>query len=114
MDPSTETTNSRRSLVLGHGRKHRILTSVNYQHSTFVDRDPTCQPDILVDVRLNPLKANTLFDEACFVCSATMMLRRGRYLDLELLTTIYDSLKVDGELFVNNIYKMFPNDQAEE
>ena len=58
-----------KSLLFGHGRKHRQQKSVDYTKSVFVDEDEKCQPDQLIDLIHDQWKPiDNEFDEAFMVC----------------------------------------------
>jgi hypothetical protein len=102
------------SVVLGHGRKHRILTSINYEFSLFIDNDISCQPDIVADLRSLEIKQNLKhiieskkYDEIIWSCSDYILIING-IPHYELLNYLYSILEYDGELFLSNIYKDKP------
>ena len=112
---------SKSSLVIGHGRLHRLLSSIDYELSTFIDRDAFCEPDIVIDLRRDKLYLAQSFDEVIFVGSEGMLYidmdDNYRYLideptkkaivgpvHYEILNSLYDHLKPGGTLWINNFY----------
>lgn len=103
------------SILFGHGRKHRKLTSVDYYNSIFVDVDPKVDPDIIIDLKKETLNLpSNSFDEAVMVCSANMIVKREGMLNIDFLETVYNILKPGGKFYINNIYYGFPKYQLRE
>ena len=105
-----------KSLLLGHGRKHRKLSSVNYDTSVFVDRDEQCAPDIVIDVVKNRLDKNLtgIFDEVVTVCSGSAILHTCYGLNGNVIKDIYRCLKPGGRFYTSNIYYAYPKYQNKE
>lgn len=106
-----------KSIAFGHGRTHRILSSINYSSSVFVDRNITCHPDILLDLvnqDLSPLLSLVNFDEAVMVCCSSMVLLKNQSLNIPFLNSVYQCLKPGGKFYISNVYYHYPKYQKKD
>lgn len=108
-----------KSILFGHGRKHRILKSIDYNSSIFIDKDPKCQPDLVIDLLEDQFSDYvthyvSYFDEAIIVCCANMIMLRHGKLNMNLTLNIAKCLKVGGNFFIRNLYYRSPKPHDKE
>ena len=98
-----------KSLVVGHGRNHRQLTSIDYNSTVFVDRDQECLPDLVVDLVADTcnLPENT-FDEILMANSSREVLGFIALLNVDFLKAVSKWLKPGGKFYMGNICQSFP------
>ena len=102
-----------KSILFGHGRTHRILHSIDYTLSVFIDKDITCHPDFAIDLVNQDFSSLSLnnFDEAVMVCCSNMVLLKGQNLNIGFIRTVYESLKFGGKFYISNVYYRYPKYQ---
>ena len=102
------------TVIIGHGRKHRKI-NVDYNKTYFIDKDPKCEPDLVVDFAKNKIESSHKFQRLMFICSARMILqvyspeKRCEILLPLSIQNILVLLKLNGYLYTTNVYSLPKN-----
>ncbi len=92
------------SLLIGHGRKHRKLSCIDYESSTFLDIDPKTNPDIVIDLCKCVYRDKKQYQEIIMVCSASHIIRTQDKVNVKFLNSLYDLLDDRGKFYTSETY----------
>lgn len=92
------------TVVLGHGRLHQKIHGIDYDTTLFIDIDPKCQPDMVLDLK------RVRFDPSCNVnsviianCAASIMINYSpvghQTISDVFLQNVWGILRPGGKLY---------------
>lgn len=94
------------AIVIGHGRRHKPISYIDYERSLFIDIDENCLPDLVFDMRRNTYAFDIYqqYPNVIFINSENSIFGRSKTLHRQVILNLHYMLLAGGTLMMKPLY----------